>query len=70
MHFGIVHDGVSPSPCPISPDIWLDYIRSETRLPGGDVTRVGHLHWRAMRTLSGVHTADFVAKYSILQLAT
>lgn len=54
----------------LSKDIWLDYIKSEACLPGGDVTKVGQLHWKAMKTLSGEHTADFVARYSVLQLAT
>ncbi|CAI8030285.1 U3 small nucleolar RNA-associated protein 6 homolog [Geodia barretti] len=50
------------------PDLWLDYITSETGLKGGDPTRVGSLHWKAMKTLNGAHTADFVSKYSLLHL--
>ena len=49
-------------------DLWLDYISSETCMKGGDPTRVTSLHWRAMKTLTGAHTAHFVSKYSLLTL--
>ena len=61
----------SPFPPLSQTDLWLDYISTEIRgLPGGDMSRVGQLHWRAMKTLSGELTADFVTKHSLLQIAS
>lgn len=66
-----------PSPAPIfppssplsclthNPDLWLDYITSELHIPSGDVTRVSQLHWRAIKTLSATHTAEFISKITL-----
>ena len=48
--------------------LWLDYIKTELLYPGGDPGKVGGLHWRAVKELQPELTADFISKYSLLQL--
>ncbi len=48
--------------------LWLDCIKTELLYPGGDPGKVGGLHWRAVKELQPELTADFISKYSLLQL--
>ena len=48
-------------------DLWLKYISMELHTRGGDVGKVGSLHWRAMKTLEPSLTGSFLEQYSLIQ---
>ena len=47
-------------------DLWLRYIKAELHLEGGDLEKVGKLHWRAMKELSPALVSSFMEEYSLL----
>ncbi|XP_067884052.1 U3 small nucleolar RNA-associated protein 6 homolog [Heterodontus francisci] len=50
-----------------SADLWLEYIEEEWSHPQGKPEHTGQIHWRAMKTLSGVEVEQFVSQYTLLQ---
>ncbi|KAK3575684.1 hypothetical protein QTP86_034338 [Hemibagrus guttatus] len=47
-------------------DLGMDYIKEELGIHG-NAENCGKLHWRAMKSLSGVSVERFTTQYTLLQ---
>lgn len=50
-----------------TPGLWLDYIRHEITHPEGSQGKAMQLHWKAMKTLDGIHVEEFTNGYTLMQ---
>ncbi|KAI0239823.1 hypothetical protein LSAT2_009429 [Lamellibrachia satsuma] len=48
-------------------DLWLDYIRLETRHKNGSPENAGNIHWRALKALDEELVQTFVSEYTLMQ---
>ena len=46
--------------------LWLRYLKYEATSAGGDLSNVGKLYWRALKTLSPDLVSDFINDHTLL----
>ena len=51
----------------ITVGLWLRYMKFESSTVGGDLSNVGKVYWRAMKTLSPDLVSTFITKHTLWQ---
>ena len=48
-------------------ELWLRYMKCEATTVGGDLSNVGKLYWRALKTLSANLVSTFISEHTLQQ---